>query len=338
MMKHNKILYIGNNLLNSTKYATSMDILSDLLLSEGIDIVKSSNKQNKLFRILDMCISVYVHRKKIDYVLIDVFSTSNFYYAYFTSLISRVLKLKYIPILHGGNLPFRLDNSPKMSKAIFNYSNYNISPSGYLKYEFEKRKYNVILIPNVVEVHNYTYKDRVELQPKLLYVRALDKTYNPEMAIEVLSKLKINYPEAKLCMIGPDKDGSLEDVRKLAIAKEVIDNVEFTGVLTKKEWHKRSEEFDVFINTTNIDNTPISVIEAMALGLPIVSTNVGGLPYLIENSVDGLLIEKGNINQMVAAIESLLKGKHNTIAKNARKKAEQFVWSNVKSKWLKILQ
>jgi glycosyltransferase involved in cell wall biosynthesis len=338
MMKHNKILYIGNNLLSSTKYATSMDILSDLLSAERIHVVKSSSKKNKLFRMLDMCISVYSYRKKIDYVLIDVFSTSNFYYAFATSFLSRLLRLKYIPILHGGNLPFRLDKSPKMSKIIFNHSYYNISPSGYLKHEFEKRKYKVTLIPNVVEVGNYTYKDRVELQPKLLYVRALDKTYNPEMAIEVLSELKVNYPDAKLCMIGPDKDGSLENVRELAIAKEVIDDVEFTGVLTKKAWHKRSEEFDIFINTTNIDNTPISVIEAMALGLPIVSTSVGGLPYLIKDLVDGLLIDKGNVNQMVAAIESLLNGNHNTIAKNARKKAEQFVWSNVKSKWLKILQ
>ena len=67
-------------------------------------------------------------------------------------------------------------------------------------------------------------------------------------------------------MVGPNKDGTLNDVQQLIDRYELHDSVEITGVLSKSEWHKKSEEFDIFINTTNVDNTPISVIEAMALG------------------------------------------------------------------------
>ena len=65
----------------------------------------------------------------------------------------------------------------------------------------------------------------------------------------------------------------------------------FTGKLSKQEWRDLSKDYNVFINTTNFDNTPVSVIEAMALGIPVVSTNVGGLPFLITDKVDGVLVE-----------------------------------------------
>jgi len=79
-------------------------------------------------------------------------------------------------------------------------------------------------------------------------------------------------------MVGPDKDSSLGEAKDLAKQLGVAESVTFTGVLPKAQWHQLSEKFDIFINTTNIDNMPVSIIEAMALGLPIVSTNAGGLP------------------------------------------------------------
>ena len=85
--------------------------------------------------------------------------------------------------------------------------------------------------------------------------------------------------DATLAMIGPDVDGSLTKVKDLARKKNL--DVNFTGKLSKPEWINYSKDFNVFINTTNFDNTPVSVIEAMALGLPVVSTNVGGMPFLI---------------------------------------------------------
>ena len=95
----------------------------------------------------------------------------------------------------------------------------------------------------------------------------------------------------------------------------------------------------VFINTTNFDNTPVSVIEAMALGIPVVSTNVGGLPFLIDNGTDGLLVQPRDANAMV---EAIIKLKNDTdlmteLVNNARYKVEDFAWNAVKPRWEALL-
>jgi len=84
---------------------------------------------------------------------------------------------------------------------------------------------------------------------------------------------------------------------------------------------------------------PISVIEAMALGLPIVSTNVGGLPYLIDNGKEGLLVEPNTVNNFVSAIKTIMADTKLAIdlAKNARLKAESFDWENIAPHWKEII-
>ena len=167
-MKKSNILYIGNNLVEKTNYATSMDILSSLLKIEGFTIYKSSSKSNKIRRLIEMCFAIFHHRTRVNYVLIDTYSTSNFYFALLTSQLCRLFRLKYLPILHGGNLPYRLKQNPKLSSLIFNNSFQNIAPSGYLKHEFELEGYTTLLIPNVIPITNYTFKERKIITPKLL--------------------------------------------------------------------------------------------------------------------------------------------------------------------------
>ena len=157
------------------------------------------------------------------------------------------------------------------------------------------------------------------------------------MASEVLLLLKKDYPNAKLCMVGPDKDGTMKTCKKFA-AKNQLD-IEFTGKLKKKAWAKLSKNYDFFINTTNIDNTPISVIEAMSLGLAVVSTNVGGMPILVKNNDDGLLVPVNNARDMAAEIDRLIKNpkKAQALTENARKKVENFAWEKVKTDWNSVL-
>ena len=335
-----KILYIGNNLSKKSKYNSTLDTLSHLLVSEGFELVISSDKQNKVFRLLDMCLTFFRNKKSIDILLIDTFSTSNFYYVFLLSQLARHYKIRYIPILHGGNLPDRINNSPKISRKIFDNSLINISPSNYLKFAFEKKGYKIKLIPNILEVENYKFKKRIIFQPNLLWVRAFDKTYNPLMAIRVLYEVKKEFKGAKLCMIGPQKDTTLLLTQKLIKELHLNDSVEITGVLPKEEWNKKAEDYDIFINTTNFDNTPVSVIEAMALGLPVVSTNVGGIPFLIDDKIHGRLVEKDNVGQMSKVIIELINSPEQTrvIVKNAREKVDEFDWKYIRNQWLDILK
>lgn len=338
MKKNSKsILYIGNNLTEKSKYNSTLTVLSNLFKKEGFTVYISSDKINKFLRLVEMLFSVVKYRNKVAYILIDTFSTTNFYYAFLTSQLARILKIKYIPILHGGNLPYRISKSVKMSNSLFKNSFVNVAPSNYLKTEFEKKGYTVKFIPNILEIENYTFKKRTNLKPTLLWVRAFKEIYNPTMAIEVLFLLKKEYPNAKLCMVGPFVDSSFENCQSLVEKYQLQVAVEFTGVLPKENWHKKSKEFDVFINTTNFDNTPISVMEAMALGLPIVTTNVGGISYLLENNTDALLVEKNNAIEMVNAIKSVLDGKHKKLPLKARKKVENFDSLIVINQWKEIL-
>jgi glycosyltransferase involved in cell wall biosynthesis len=333
------ILYLGSNIKSSTVTVTTITTLSKLLKKEGFNVKVKSSYNTQFFRLLSMLWAILRYRNKINYVLIDTYSTRNFYYALFSSQLCRLFKIRYLPILHGGNLPIRLDNSAKLSRLIFSNSYQNITPSNYLKTEFKKRGYEAVFIPNVLEIKNYTFLERKIESPKLLYVRAFDTIYNPELAIKVLNALVETYPDAMLCMVGPEKDNSFKLCKGLVQSLQLENHVEFTGMLSKPQWHKKAEDFNIFINTSNIDNTPVSVMEAMALGLPIVSTNVGGIPFLIDDNVNGKLVERNNVDDMVNAIIEISNDEKLTraLVSNARIKVERFDWDVVKQLWYNLL-
>ncbi|KAA6329422.1 hypothetical protein EZS27_021771 [termite gut metagenome] len=275
-VKHHLILYIGNKLSVHGYTPTSVETLG-VQLSEYFEIITVSDKKNKILRMLDIVFTVMQYRNRISKVIIDTYSTSNFYFAFVAAGLCRAYNIPYIPILHGGSLPQRLDKSKLLSKFIFTHSLTNVVPSGYLQYEFNRRGYqNVVLIPNNINISIYTFKVREIISPRLLWVRSFASCYNPAMAVRVLAELKKTHPEAELCMVGQDKDGSMLKSQQLANLLGIACSVTFTGKLTKQAWIKLSEQYNIFINTTDVDNTPVSVIEAMALGLPVISTNVGG--------------------------------------------------------------
>lgn len=337
MLMKKKLLYIGNKLSRHGRNETTVETLGNQLQTEGYNIVSVSNKKSFIARMWDMIQATCTFRQ-VDFILIDTYSTKAFWFAFICSQIARFRKIKYIPILHGGNLPKRLQHNPILSNLIFKNAYKNIAPSAYLKHQFEKAGFNnVMYISNSIELSNYSFKERKTIKPKILWVRAFASIYNPEMAVRVLFEVKKKYPSASLTMVGPDKDGSLQQCR--ALAKKLGVDVTFTGKLSKQEWIKLSEEFDVFINTTNFDNTPVSVIETMALGLPIVSTNVGGISYLLQHNETALLVEQNNENQMIVAIEEILNNpeKSNKLSLQGRKLANSFDWNIIKEQWIKIL-
>jgi L-malate glycosyltransferase len=331
------LLYIGNKLSGKGLNSTTIETLGCALEGEGFTVFYASEKRNPLLRLLDMCWIVVQQRNNVSMVLIDTYSTSAFWFAFLISQLCRLFGLPFIPILHGGNLPERLKKNPYLSKLIFMKAYKNVAPSKYLQSEFEKSGYtNVFHIPNTIEIKNYTFLERTFDTPKLLWVRAFSEIYNPKMAVDVYRSVKEKYPEAELCMVGPDKDGSLISTRTYAESLNL--GVTFTGRLSKQEWISLSENFNIFINTTHFDNTPVSVIEAMALGLPVVSTNVGGIPFLLEHGKTGLLVPDGNVLAMKQAIESLIQNPDvRIIGSNARRKAELWDWEVVKNQWIEIL-
>ena len=334
------VLYIGNNLRQQGRNTTRMSELGPLLEQEGYKVTYASSKANKFLRLFDMLSTCLKNRNQVDHVLIDTYSTLNFWYAFFVSQLCRLLKLNYIPILHGGNLEFRLRNNPLLSRLIFRHAYINIAPSRFIKETFERYGYsNLKYIPNTVTIAHYPFKKREMHEAKLFWVRSFSEIYNPQLAVKVLRALKDQGITASLCMVGPNSgDGSLEVIKQLA--KQLQVEVIFTGKLSKQEWIALSNKYNLFINTTNFDNMPVSAIEAMALGLPVVSTNVGGMPHLIEHGTDGMLVAPDDEDEFVAAIKHLISnpGLVDLITLNARQKVESFDWTMVKKRWINVLK
>lgn len=333
-----RILYIGNNLSNPTFTATYISFFSEVLKQEGYWVKTASSKDNKALRLVEMLSVIWANRQETDTVLIDTYGAQNFYYAYCVGKLCQQLKLPYVPILHGGNLPARLEKTKKLSRSLFGNARVNIAPSHFLYDIFHAEGFqNLKIIPNSITLSNFPFKERERFEPKLLWVRRFQERYNPMMSVKVFEKLAQKYPEAELCMVGPEKDGSLARCEQYARKHDL--DVTFPGKLRKKEWAALASEYDLFLNSTNIDNTPISVIEAMALGLPVISTDVGGMPQLIDHGKDGLLVPENDVDAMVLAVEDLLHNqqKAREIALAARKKVEAFDWEIVKEQWKDVL-
>jgi glycosyltransferase involved in cell wall biosynthesis len=142
-------------------------------------------------------------------------------------------------------------------------------------------------------------------------------------------------------MIGPDKgDGTLQATQALAVELGVAERIRFVGRIDKSEVPSWLDHADVFINTTNVDNTPVSVIEAMASGLCVVSTDVGGLPHLLEHGHDAVLVPADDAGRMAAAVAGILRDpeRASRLSAAGRDKATRFDWSIVVPQWLALLE
>ena len=310
-----------------------------MLKKEGYKVRTASTKSNKALRLTEMLGLIFRYKNQTDIVLIDTYGALNFYYAYLVGKACQLLGMPYIPILHGGNLPERLEHSPKLSASLFGNSVKNVAPSKFLYAVFQEHGFaNTQIIPNAIKLDNYPYQQRKTFQPKLLWVRRFQQRYNPLMALKVLKEISKQHPEASLCMVGPEKDGTMKSCKEYAIDHQL--NVRFTGKLKKKEWASLARNYDFFVNTTSVDNTPISVIEAMSLGLVIISTEVGGMSRLIENNKDGILVPEENVENMAKVILELIEDqtKARQLAASARNKVEGFSWEEIKPLWENLLE
>lgn len=329
-----KIIYVDNFLTGHGHTPTTGTTLVKLFKQEGYTVISTSKKQNKVLRLVDMLFTIVVNRHN-SVVLLATYSTSAFYFAWACTIVCRFFRVPYIPCLHGGNLPQRIKDSPKKASQVFANSFMNVAVSGYLQKSMADHGWKSMVIPNNINIDAYPFKQRCDCAPRILWVRSFHSIYNPALAIRILHRLLQTYPSASLTMVGPDKDGSLEQCKALANELGVHKNVIFAGLLSRDEWVKLAADCDIFINTTNFDNLPVSVVEAMALGMIVISTHVGGVPYLVQDEQTGLLVSAGDEDAFVAAIDRVINDKDlaNKLCIAARKKAEEFDWNHIKIVW-----
>lgn len=333
-----KITYFGNKF---SSYKSSKSVLEtlELLFLEFCEVKSYSSKQGKIAKFIDMVLHFFTQGLKSDKIIIDVYSTSAFYFAWILGFLSFVFKKKYILFLHGGNLPNRYEKNPQLVAFLFKNSYKIIAPSHYLKSFFETKGFKITYIPNTIEIQDYPFQQRKHIQPKFLALRGFGKPYNPLMTLKAINILKEKYPNLELLLIGNENEFYYHQVVSYIQENQLEKNVKISNKIPKKEWIKLSKNYDIMISNPIIDNTPVSILEGMALGMCVISTNVGGVPFLVENEKEVLLVDLNNEKELVNKIEFLLKNSLmcEKLSINSRKKAETFSWENIKPMWKDLL-
>ena len=106
------ILYIGNILSSSGMNPPPVELIrNEIYKSSKIKMITASNKKNRILRFLHMNYVYWGNYKRVSLMFIDVYSTKAFYFTFYFALISKILSLKYIPIIHGGNIDIRIKKS-----------------------------------------------------------------------------------------------------------------------------------------------------------------------------------------------------------------------------------
>jgi glycosyltransferase involved in cell wall biosynthesis len=330
---------VGNFLSAAGRYASSQNLASELR-SAGFEVTTTSGMLRRIPRLVDMLKTVITRRHEYDLAHVDVFSGPAFVWAQTVCFALRCLRKPYVLTLRGGNLPAFARSSPRRVERLLRSAAAVTAPSGYLCEQLKQFRPDLVLIPNGLDVGAYRLRPLREAKPRLLWLRAFHAIYNPVLAARVMAELLRDVPEASLTMVGPDKgDGAFQAVVEEAAKLGVAKRIQFPGPIPRADVPSRMAEADIFINTTNIDNTPVSVLEAMASGLCVVSTNVGGVPYLLEHGKDALLVSPDDSVAMAGAIRRVLNepALAETLSRNARMKAEQFDWPVVVSRWEALL-
>lgn len=311
------------------------------LQSLGWSIQVTSRQPGRVTRALEILYDTWRWRQKYSVACVDVFSGQAFFWAQAACSVLRRLAKPFVLTLHGGNLPEFGRRHPAQVGKLLSWAAAVTCPSPYLLAEMRLFRPDLILLPNGLNLTRYCFREPQPLLRNLVWLRAFHEIYNPVLAVEVFARIRKKHPDVRLAMIGPDKgDGSFQKTKEAARRLGVETAVAFPGAIPKSDVPAHLAGADIFLNTTNFDNTPVSVLEAMACGLPVVSTDVGGIPHLLNDGETALLVPPANVEAMTHALFRLLQepGLAWRLARNGRKQVEAFDWAVVLPRWERLLE
>ncbi|HET9794570.1 MAG TPA: glycosyltransferase family 4 protein [Thermoanaerobaculia bacterium] len=334
------LLMVGNFLSGSTSIRFVCEDLAEGLASAGWSVVTSSSRAGRVLRLADMLATVWARRSEYAAAQVDVYSGPSFVWAESVAALLRSIGKPHALTLHGGNLPEFANRWPRRVRRLLRGADAVTSPSPYLARALAPFRPDVRVIPNPLAISRYPFRLRAGPRPRIVWLRAFHRIYRPELAPAVLAEVLSKHPDATLTMIGPDKgDGSLAQTRAAAAAAGVADRVTILGAVPKKDVPGVLAGGEIFLNTTDVDNTPVSVLEAMACGLCVVTTDAGGIPDLAANGDNALVVPRGDPRALAAAVVRAVDDARLSarISRGGRAKAEQCDFPRVLDAWRTLL-
>lgn len=210
-----------------------------------------------------------------------------------------------------------------------------VVPSSYLRDVFAAHGYRARVVPNVVDLDCFRYRDRTPLRPRILSTRNLEAHYRVEDAIRAFAMVRRDRPEATLTIAG---SGSQESrLRRLATALGA-GGVQFVGRVEPGAMPALYDDGDIFVNASVVDNQPISLLEAFAAGLPVVSTATGDIGAMVHDGETGVLAPPRDPAALARSLRALLERPDRAlaIARRARQAVEAHAWPRVGEAWAAV--
>jgi glycosyltransferase involved in cell wall biosynthesis len=248
-------------------------------------------------------------------------------------VIARLLRRPVVLNYHSGEAPDHLRRSALARHVMRHSVDLNVVPSIFLREVLDSFGIAARVVPNTIDLQQFAYRVRDPLRPRLLCTRNFEHIYNVACVLRAFARVQARYDDATLTLVG---GGSQEAALRALVQQLNLRNVTFAGRVAPTEINRCYANADVYVQAPCIDNMPLSVLEAFASGLPVVSTNVGGVPRILTHGLHGLLApvddDEAVATQVLTLIESPSYARQ--LAAAARQSCAAYEWPVARDGWL----
>jgi glycosyltransferase involved in cell wall biosynthesis len=249
-------------------------------------------------------------------------------------LVARALGRPVVLNYRSGQAPDHLRRSAIARTTIARVDR-NVVPSSFLAGVFAEFGIGSTIVPNIVDLKRFRYRERDPLRPRLVSTRNLEPLYNVAATIRAFRLVQDRWPGAALTLVG---SGSQEADLRALTARLELQHVTFAGRVSPDEIAGFYAASDIYVQSPDIDNMPTSVLEAFASGLPVVSTDAGGIPAILTDGVHGLLAPPADHEMMAHHVLRLLDDPAfaRSLARAAHATCHACTWPAVREQWLDV--
>lgn len=265
-------------------------------------------------------------------VYVHMGSNASLYRESLFALVGKMLRKPVIVHFHAGDInkyyPFQSKLGRKFIRNVLGRCDRVIAVSQESARQLREvdPQLRVTVIPNAIDTSAFRGRRSTEVRVadgpvRMLFVGAIGKLKGEKDLIAALARVRNEIPETRVSILGY----GAEDLAAECTAHGIADLIEHLGPVSMDDRIAFYERSDIFVLPTYAEAMPMSVIEAMAAGLPIITTGVGGIPELIDHDIEGLLHEPGDITALADQIKQLAndRKKRSAMGTRARRRADE---------------
>jgi glycosyltransferase involved in cell wall biosynthesis len=243
-------------------------------------------------------------------------------------LVARAARARVVLHYHSGEAAAHLGGWGPLVHPWLRLAHLVVVPSEYLAGVFARHGHAARVIRNVVDLTRFEYRARAVLRPRLLSTRNLEPYYRVDVVLKAFERVRAEMPGATLTVAGAGSEAPR--LRRLAGP-----GVTFVGPVDPRFMPQLLAAADVFVNASVVDNQPVSILEAFASGLPVVSTPTGDIAAMVRHEETGLIVPPLDPASLADAVLRLLRDPALGVrlATAAREECAQFTWAAVRGQW-----